>query len=172
METPPEDPSRPPGDKGELLDRIRKEWNALDRTVAGLSEAQMTAPGEGGWSIKDHFAHLAAWERCLRLQYLQHMPGHEVLGIDEPTYRTLDENGINAILQERNQGRPLEEVLTERRREHAELVADLNGLTFEEMLVPLDPKDRERGPLLGWIIGNTCDHYREHRATITKLAGK
>jgi hypothetical protein len=172
METPRDDPSRPPKDKDELLDRIRKEWNALDRAVTGLSEERMSVPGEGGWSIKDHLSHLAAWERWLRLCYLHHRPGYEVLEIDEPTFQTLDENGINAILQERNQGRPLEEVLTEHRRGHAELLAELNGYSFEDMLKPVDPQDPEQRPLLGWIIGNTYDHYREHRETITKLAGK
>jgi len=172
MDAPLDDYSRPPKDKGELLERIRREWNALDRATAGLSEERMSVPDEGGWSIKDHLAHLAAWERLMRLQYLQHVPAHEALGVDEASYRTLNENGINAILQKRNQDRPLEEVLTEHRRSHAEVLADLAGLSFEELLAPLDAGDPQRGPLLGWIAGNTYEHYREHRATITKLAGK
>lgn len=172
MDAPSDDYSRPPRDKRELLERIRREWNALDRAIAGLGEQQMTIPDEGGWSIKDNLAHLAAWERLMRLQALQHRPGHEALGVDEAAYRTLDENGINAILQQQNRDRPLEEVLTEHRRSHAEVMADLTGLTFEEMLKPLDADDSQRRPLLSWITGNTYEHYREHRETILKFIGK
>lgn len=172
MDAPSDDYSRPPRDKPELLERIRREWNALDRAIAGLGEQQMGVPDEGGWSIKDHLAHLAAWEHLMRLQYLQQVPAHDALGVDEATYRTLDEDGINAILQKRNRDRPLEEVLTEHRRSHAEVMADLTGLSFEEMLKPLDANDLRHRLLLSGITGNTYEHYREHRETITKFLGK
>ena len=99
-------------------------------------------------------------------------PVTPLLGVDEATYRSLDENGINAILQKRNRDRSLEEVLMEHRRSHAEVLADLNRLSFEEMLKPLDADDPQQRPLLSWITGNTYEHYREHRVTITRFAGK
>jgi hypothetical protein len=43
-----------PRTKNELMERIAREWDALQRAFAGLNDAQMSAPDAGGWSIKDN----------------------------------------------------------------------------------------------------------------------
>ena len=172
MVTASDDYSRPPKDKAELLARIAQEWNVLEKAFTGLKDAQMSVPDAGGWSIKDNLAHLAAWEHFLHFCYLQKKPAHEVMGIDEKTFKQLDENGTNAILYQRNKDRPVADVLAGARKEHAGLVAALEKMSFDQMMQPLDPEDAQKRPLIGWIIGNTYDHYREHRATIEKFAAR
>jgi len=158
-----EDYSQLPKDKNELLRRIQVEWEALENKIQQLSEEQMTAPDDGGWSVKDNLAHLAEWHRYLRFYHLRKLPPHEVMGIDKATYEEVDEDGINHILFMRNKDRTLGEVLAELRQTHAEVLDDLEGLSFEELMEPHYPDDPEQRPLLNWVIGNTYSHYREHR---------
>ncbi len=167
-----DDYSRPPKDKAELLARIEREWKALQAVFAGLSDGQMSVPDAGGWSIKDNLAHLSTWENFMCRSYIHKTPAHTAMGIDETAFKTLDETGINAVIFGRNKDRTVADVLAGLERTHREVLADLAKLSFEEMMAPLDPADPQKRPLIGWIIGNTYDHYREHRLTIEKFARK
>ncbi|MGA2819111.1 MAG: ClbS/DfsB family four-helix bundle protein [Anaerolineales bacterium] len=159
----------PPKDKVELMARVGREWKELMEAISGLSERKMTVAGKGRWSIKDNLAHLAAWERFLQMHILRNLPAHEVMGIDEAGFHALDENGINAILYQRNKDRPVDQVLAELHDTHRQVVEDLGRMSFEEMMSPraTDPQHR---PLMGWITGNTYEHYREHRESIERMA--
>src|SRR5574341_1887017 len=52
----------PPATVSELFLRIARGRTDLEEWMVKLSDAQLTAPGKDGWAIKDHLAHLAAWE--------------------------------------------------------------------------------------------------------------
>lgn len=158
-----------PRDRADLLERIQRDWDALNQTVATLTDEQLNAPGPEVWSIKDHLAHIAAWERFMLSCYLQGRPAHEAMQVDEATWKTLDENGVNAILYERSHGRPVSEVLADRNRAHAQVVAVLEQMPFADLIKPLYPDDPQARPLIGWVIGNTYEHYREHRGYIEAL---
>ena len=160
-----------PKDKADLLARIQQEWSALMQSIAGLSDEQMSMPDPGGWSIKDNLAHLTAWEQLMLRSYLQGQPAHDVMHIDAATLETADEDSINAILFERNRHRPVADVLAGLRRSHEQVTAKLEQMSFADLMKPRFADDPERRPLVGWVIGNTYDHYREHRAAIEALAG-
>jgi len=162
----------PPRDKAELMERIEREWTALQRAIEGLDDAQMSAPDAGGWSIKDNLAHLAAWEGFMRLHYLRDMPPHEAMGVDRVTFEQVDEDGLNAILFERNRTRSMADVLARLNRTHADVLADLEPMSFADLAKQRFPDDPDARPLMDWVIGNTYEHYREHRASIEKLAGR
>jgi uncharacterized protein YndB with AHSA1/START domain len=161
-----------PRDTADLLERIQREWAALEHVLAGLSDEQMEAHAADEWSIKDHLAHLTAWERFMLSHYLQGRPAHEAMQVDEATWKTLDENGVNAILHERNKARPAAEVLADRRRFHEQVVAALEKMSFADLMRPLFADDPQARPLIGWVIGNTYEHYQEHRATIEALVAQ
>jgi len=161
-----------PRDSADLLARIQSEWAALDQAIAGLSDEQMNTPAAGGWSVKDNLAHLAAWEQFMLQHYLQGRPAHEAMQVDEATWKTLDENDTNAILHERNQHRPVSDVLADWRRSHEQVVATLEQMSFADLMKPLYPDDPQARPLIGWVIGNTYEHYREHRNYIRTLIGQ
>ena len=158
-----------PQNTAALLERILRDWIALEQTFAGLSEEQMNVPGTGGWSIKDHLAHLAAWEQFMLQHHLQGRPEHEVVQVDEATWKTLDEDGENAILHQRSQARSLVEVLAERRRSHEQVVATLEHTPFADLMKPHYPDDPKARPLIEGVIGNTYEHYQEHRGYIEAL---
>jgi hypothetical protein len=164
--------SSTPNDKADLLARIQREWSALLRAIEGLTPEQMSVPDAGGWSIKDNLAHLAAWEQFMLLHYLQGRPPHEAMQIDAATMERLDENGINAVLFERNRHRPVANVLDGLRRSHEQVVAFLEQMSFSDLMKPRFPDDPQARPLIGWVIGNTYEHYQEHLRNIQVIVSK
>jgi len=92
-----------------------------------------------------------------------------VMQIDEATWKTLDENGTNAILHRRNQSHSLSEVMDDRHRSHEQVMATLERMSFSDLMKPRLADDPQARPLIGWIVGNTYEHYQEHRATIEAL---
>jgi len=158
-----------PQSKAELMARIEEDWSGLMALLGRLSEAQLEAPLEEGWSVKDHLAHLATWERHLLLGHLQGRPVTESLGVDEATAAQFDIEAVNEQIYRRNQPRPLAEVLAELQETHAQVVAVLRETPFERLQQPRYP-DRPN-PLLDWVAGDTYEHYREHEATIQGLVG-
>jgi hypothetical protein len=154
------------GDKARLLARIGREWSALMDVIEPLSDEQMKVPGAGGWSAKDHLAHLTAWEQYTLLHHVQGQPAHEVLQVDAAAFDSLDEDGLNAIIHERYRDRSLADVLAALHRSHGQLLAALEGASPPDLMETCYPDDPESRPLLEWVGYNTYDHYQEHRLTI------
>lgn len=157
-----------PGSKSELMSVITREWELLMEVVSRLDETQMTAPDEGGWSPKDNLAHLAEWMNVLMGYHLDRRPAHEVLGVSEEVTKGWDMEVINPVLFERNRERSAEEVLAWLKQVYAELVRKLEAMSFDELLVPRHVDDPEKRPVLLWVLGDTTEHFAEHRATIEK----
>lgn len=161
--------------KAELLRRIRESRAALERTVDRLSEAQLTTPGSDGWSVKDHLAHVAAWEESL-LALLEGRDRNVAIGIDPTTSASSDSDvdAINAIVQRRSRERSLADVLATFHDSHARILTALDRLSDADLLRPyshyqpnVQPHDPR--PVIGWIDGNTWDHYDEHSTWIGRL---
>ena len=154
----PQAESVEPKTKAELIERIRTARAQLDRIVAGLDEATLSAPGPEGWSVKDHLAHLAAWGR----KVLGNMDGRsspEVLGVPEDVYQRGDWIEINEFVRAPDKDRSAREVLAEYRRVHATLLQRIAALPAAE-LFGADER------LLGNIAGNSYGHDDEHRPWI------
>ncbi len=161
-----------PKDKADLVERIQREWSALTQAIDQLSDEQMSVPGTGGWSVKDNLAHLAAWEQFMLLYHLQGHPPHEAMQVDEAAMERLDEDGLNAVLYERNRIRSVADVIRGLYRSHEQVLAALQPMTYADLMKPRYPDDPEARPLIGWVIGNTYEHYREHRLAIQAIVGE
>ncbi len=166
-----------PQEKAELLERIERARASLDEVIDGLSDGQLSAPGpDGAWSVKDHLAHLAAWEQGIAA-LLQRRPRYGAMQLDEKTYLSTDADGLNAIIYQQNKGRSLGEVRAAFRQAQRELLAALGGLTDTDLsktyshYQPDEPGEDSGAPIVSWIAGNTYKHYDEHRAWITALVG-
>ena len=159
-----------PENKNELMSAIRREWKSLMDVVDKLTQAnKMTTLDEGGWSPKDNLAHLSEWMNSLMGHHMDRHPAHEVMRIPEEAANGWDMEVINPILFARNKDRSLEDVLEELRRTYDSLVVKLDTTPFEDLMKPRHADDPEKHPLLIWVLGDTTDHFAEHRETIKKM---
>ena len=157
-----------PKDKAELLSAIEREWKLLMAVIGQLTETQMITPDAGGWSPKDNLAHLTEWMKILMGYHMDNRPSHEVIGVSEEQVKGWDMEVINPLLFERNKNRSKEEVLANLHQAYGQLMARLEAMTFEDYMKPRHADDPAKRPLLGWILGDTTEHFMEHRETIEK----
>lgn len=157
-----------PKDKNELTSAIEREWKLLLALAEKLTEKQMTTPDSGGWSPKDNLAHLAEWMNILMGYHMDKLPAHEVMGIPEAAVKDWDMEVINPLLFERNKNRPRGEVLDGLKQVYRSLIAKLESTNFEDLLKPRHAHDPENRPLLLWVLGDTTEHFLEHRETIER----
>jgi uncharacterized protein (TIGR03083 family) len=164
-----------PKTKAELIERIDHARRALDVATAGLSEAQLTAPGlSGGWSVKDHLAHLGAWELGIAA-LLRKEPRYPAMGLDGPPAPGEDADDLNKVIDERNKALSLEDVRSMLRDAQQGLLDALVPLSDEDLrktyshYQPDEPGDDSGEPIMRWIAGNTYEHYAEHLEWIGAL---
>jgi hypothetical protein len=167
-----------PRNTEELLERLRIARSALDAVLDPLTEEQMTGPRDNGdWTIKDHMLNVALWERSI-LNLLRGIPRYEALGIDEATYFELDEHGLNTIMVAEWRERPVREVRAIYRDTHQQMLHLLASLSWDALQLPYAhylpdepaaPGEDDTRPVLFWVIGNTADHYDQHRPWIEAL---
>ena len=162
-----------PKTAAELLSRVDRAWEALERTVDRLTPAQLTDVRDpAGWAVKDHLMHVAAWEAAF-LGRLTGTPVHEALGLDEAVL-SQDEDTQNAVLFERHRHRPLADVLDTTRANHRAARARLAALGDHAVtgsLADILPPSAGGGgdPAASWIGGNTWEHYDAHHGWIRAL---
>jgi hypothetical protein len=159
-----------PGSKSELMTAIKHEWSLLMDVVAKLEKAnKLTTPDDGGWSPKDNLAHLAEWMNLLMGYHMDRRPAHEVFGVAEEVTKGWDMEVINPVLFERNRDRSADDVLSGLKKVYAELIKKLDAMSFDDLLKPRHADDPEKRPILLWILGDTTEHFEEHRSTIEKM---
>jgi hypothetical protein len=69
------------------------------------------------------------------------------------------------------------EIVAEFHETHARVVGALARLTDDDLARPyshFQPNDLplNENPVIGWIAGNTSEHYDEHAATITNATSR
>jgi hypothetical protein len=158
-----------PGSKAELMSAIRREWKLLMDVVGSLDEQKMTMPDEGGWSPKDNLAHLSEWMNSLMGYHIDRRPPDEVMNLTPEQTKGWDMEIINPVLFERNKDRPIQDVLDELKQTYEKLLAKLDAMSFEDLLKPRHADDPTKRPLLMWVLGDTSEHFAEHRETIEKM---
>jgi hypothetical protein len=158
-----------PGSKAELMSAIRREWKLLMEVAGRLDEQKMLTPDEGGWSPKDNLAHLSEWMNSLMGYHIDRRSPEEVMGLTPEQAEGWDMEIINPVLYERNKDRPIEDVLDELKLTYEKLLAKLDSMSFEDLLKPRHADDPTKRPLLMWVLGDTSEHFAEHREVIQRM---
>jgi hypothetical protein len=161
--------------KAEMLARIQQAWDDFHIYLNTLSEEQLTTPTDAaGLTAKDHVMHLAVWEDGT-IALLNGHKRREQMGVDEATWDTHDYDKINGVIQQHYQAKPLAEVLQAFAEVHQRLLEKLGTLTDEDLQRPYSfyqsTSDNEHA-VIGWISGNTYEHYAEHTPWIAAIVEK
>lgn len=150
--------------KAELLEMRRALYARFDALLAGLSEQQIQLPEvNGGWSIKDHIAHLMFWERVNLLAILKAIaqgtnwtdPGLE------STEEVRDQTNQQVYLQ--NKDRSLADVLSEFQTTHQQVIEYLEKLSEEQLQTPYEWLG---GYAITTWLSEPNGHYDEHEQYI------
>jgi len=158
-----------PKSKAEVMSLIEREWSALMAVVGQLSPEQMLTPDEGGWTPKDNLAHLTVWMNILLGYHMDQRPAHEVADVTLEMASNWDFEEINAIFFERYRDRSIEQVLDELKQTYNKVHTRLESMLYEDLMKPRLADDPEKRPILNWILGNTSEHFEEHRETVAKM---
>jgi uncharacterized protein (TIGR03083 family) len=163
-----------PANKAELLARVHEARAALEAEIAKLSDDQLTSPtDDGGWSIKDHLAHIIDWQ-AVSLALLQGKMAHEVMGIEQDLYRSGSVDEINEALYEKRRDQSPSEVLAELRQRHQQILDEVHRRSDEELQQTYQPQrgnNPNRSTLINQINGTVVVHDLEHVDQIRRLAG-
>ncbi len=142
----------------DLVAEIENQWADLSAAVRGLTDAEMCRPGiVGTWSIKDVFAHIAAWEEegAKRIDQIANGLGES---LQWPTQD--EENAMNARAVEVMRERTLEQVVKRMEEAHQDLTDMLVTFGEELMMAKMEV------PAAEWVPGWTYLHYQDHAPQI------
>ena len=159
----------------ELVSRMQKGWDDFQAYLKTLTLEQMTQPTDAaGWTVKDHIIHLATWEDGV-YALLEKQPRHAQMGLDKALWEGHEIDAINADIQQRNKDKPLAEVLQIFENVHKRLVEKIQSMSSKDLLRPYSYYQADstaEKPVFGWIVGNTYEHYAEHKPWIAAIVGK
>lgn len=157
----------------DVLEQVHAARAEIEAIIDHLSREQMTeATDEGGWTIKDHLAHIAEWQRR-GLAAIEGRPPWEAFGIERERYEQLDIDGINAILYERNKDRPVEEVITDFRKTQEKVVLTLEQMNEDDLQRGIPKEYSTKYRTIGELALSTFPgHDGEHVEDIRLLANQ
>ena len=150
-----------PESKAELVRLIAERLVSLQDLVASVAPGELGRPLDAeGWSVKDHLAHIVAWERRA-LAALHGRRAFEVMGVTEAQWLDSSIDRLNALLFDMDKDRSIEEVRNAWRDVHASVMAVVEALTDDELA--REAVDARDGGTLGQVVAaNTWQHYEEH----------
>jgi uncharacterized protein (TIGR03083 family) len=149
---------------------IENAWEQLVELVNQVEEAGgLSRVGADGWTVKDHLAHIAAWEHSL-LALIEGNDRERAMGLPAAVEGI---DNVNEAIKKLHETDTPDEALAYFRDSHARLVAALGKLSDADLQKPYShyqPKDPdEKRPVVGWVAGNTYEHYAEHIGWINQL---
>ena len=140
----------------QVLQRLDDAWTAFEHAYAGLTSAQMVAPGvTGRWSVRDIIAHVTWWEE----EALKHLPLVRQGG--RPPRYSVTYGGIdafNARMTENRRALSLADVLRQHDEVHGRLIDYVRAAPRE--LYTRETRFRRRLRL------DTYGHYPIHTKAI------
>jgi hypothetical protein len=163
-----------PATRVELMERVERAWAQLDEALIDLDPHQLSVePSGGGWSIKDHLAHLTAWA-ISAVALISRGDRPAAMGIDRAVWDTDDVDQINAAIVTHWHDRAATDVLTALRTAQANLRELIGAMSDDDLAKPFsnyqpDAEPYEAAPVVGWIVGDTYGHVEEHLPEIEAL---
>jgi len=164
--------AKPVMSKAQLLTKLERAWDALQRTIAGAdAEDLVSRTDPAGWSSKDHLAHLAAWANSVLVMVRDGRPQWEGLGIDQALLENGDFDEQNEVIRQQTVDWPLDKVTSRLAEVHQGLVSAVSGMSDDDLLRPVSDfvdGGSDTG-ILQYLDGDGPNHYDEHREYIERI---
>lgn len=158
--------------KAELLQHMQQGWNDFNAYLKTLTPEQLTRPTDAaGWTAKDHIMHIVVWEDGIDA-LLSGTSRRERMGLDQATWDSRDFDQMNAVIQQCHKDKSLAEVMQTFQTVHQRLIAKIETLTDADLQRPYKHYQSDSTadkPVIGWVKGNTYEHYAEHRPWIAAI---
>lgn len=158
-----------PADRAELLAAIDARWQRYADVLGRLHDEQwIGATDAAGWTVKDHVAHVTAWENVVVEVLLHGKPQYETLQISLDDWTTAGMDGANALLYSRKAGQRLSRVQRNCYATHARVVNIIAGLSDEDVLRPFEDFGAVDSPgtVIQQMMRFLVNHYEGHRVRI------
>jgi uncharacterized protein (TIGR03083 family) len=153
-------------------DGLRSLIKALDR----LDSSRLSEPtDEGGWSVRDHVAHLAVWADGMAA-LLRKGNRWAAMGLDitDADRERLGSDGVNDLVVDRHRDLTSAEAKAWLLEAHARVASAVESLTDEDLMRPYgnfaSPSNDRGRPIFQYVVGNTFEHYDEHLPWIEAIA--
>ncbi|MGA7912703.1 MAG: ClbS/DfsB family four-helix bundle protein [Candidatus Dormiibacterota bacterium] len=158
-----------------VRERVDESWTDLWELVDSMGPETLATTGPDGWAVKDHLAHVAAWEESL-LAIFDGRDRIEAMGLGDVEQ---DTDAVNAAVWLLHRDRSSGDAVAYFRDSHARLMARLEGFDDAGLELPYfhyqpAAKGEENSdlPVIEWIAGNTYEHYLEHIDWIKNLVSQ
>jgi hypothetical protein len=165
-----------PTTKAEWLAYSAERWRAFVACTDALSDAEWTEPTDaGGWSIKDHVAHLVVWMRTEIALLRYRTPLQQSLGIPDAVWNTAFATGDFAPLNEEVRQKMIGEspaaVRAERDRVYQKLVEVVSRFSDDDVARPATEfgLDEPGKSLLAVLTEYYGSHWDEHRGYVERI---
>ncbi|MBZ0292412.1 MAG: ClbS/DfsB family four-helix bundle protein [Anaerolineae bacterium] len=154
-------------DKTQIISALRTEFDQWEGILAGLSEAQITAPSlDANWSIKDVMAHLWAWQQRSIARMEAAVQHHEPVFPEWPTEFDPEAEGqpddLNAWLYKTNREKPWSQVYAEWKAGFLHLI-ELGEAVPEQALLDTGKYTWLAEYPLALVLTASREHHEEHR---------
>ena len=107
---------------------------------------------------------------------LERRPRFQAMGVDAATIDRLDYDQLNAMLRAQFPQRTLAETRATLRATHERMLQTIERMAEADLFEPYsyyqpDAEGENSGnPVIGWIVGNGSEHYREHLGWMRAIA--
>lgn len=156
-----------------VLDRMTSASAEMRTELDRLSAEEIAAPGpDGGWSVRDHLAHLAAWQDSIS-SLIRGGTRWAGLGVDRATYEEQSEDEVNEAIRRQHAGEDVAGTREYLEAAEGRMREAVGGLSDADLSRPSGSFSAEGGGGDGAIVesiaGNTWEHYREHLGWMREL---
>ena len=159
-------------DKDALLAHTREAWTEFLIGTNGLTPVQWTANTDpAGWTVKDHVAHVTAWDLAVIDLLDGGAPIQSSLGVSDAAWTSGSFDPINEEIRQRHIDQSVDAVKAQRDTVHARLVTLLEGYKDKDLDAPKVIAGLSNGekPLKFEFYEYFPKHYREHLGYITAI---
>ena len=169
------EPNSHPTTRSEFLIRYQTSVEELQSLVSGYDIEQMLKLTDAaGWNVRDHLAHLSAWEATM-IAFLRKEHQWEACGLTQEEHDTKDYDPSNEIIRQTTVNNSPADVIDAFKETNAEFLATLSTVSDSDLASKAsdfhpDWKNKRNDVTVLFVVGgDTWEHFDEHRPWIEKI---